>query len=89
MLKLILTAVLEAVYVSMVLILPLAIWCRNAEIKEAQSRKRSERKRQLAERESEYQCQMIRKLFDMEKPKENRQSFTVKGVLAAEYYNQA
>lgn len=89
MLKLILTAVIEAVYVMSFFLLPLVIGLKNAEIKEAQSRKRSERKRQLAKRESEYQCQMIHKLFDMEKPKENRQSLTVKGVLAAEYYNQA
>lgn len=76
----------ESLYVFLLFFLPVIICNRITQIKEMHQQKRTERKRELAKREADYNCKMIYKLFEAEKKRDNRQSITVKGVLAAEYY---
>lgn len=87
MLKSILTAFIETVYVFMFLLFPFILMSRRQRIKDKQSRRRHERKKELAEHELQYQCLIIHKLYELEKPKINRQSITVKGIFANDYYN--
>ena len=78
----------ESLYVFLFFLAPFVICSRITQIKEMHHQKRTERKRELAKREAEYNCKMIYKLFEAEKKRDNRQSITVKGVLAAEYYQK-
>ena len=67
---------------SFLAILDIAV--RHDAIKNEQARRRKERKKELERRELDRHCDMVYKIYQLEKKKANRQTVTVKGVFAGE-----
>lgn len=74
-------ALFEVLYVSC-FVIGFALIVRQKHIEESQKRRQQERKRQFANHENEQQRKLTRQLWALEDKKANRQSITIKGVLA-------